>query len=556
MDFRKRAETNELAPVCLAVPLASSGIADHGIAKDATEVASPTVELEVGRLDAEPETSFKTADIVEEVEQLLRESAPHDFDVLVIGGGSGGCAAALRASELGAHVGLINEGDLGGHALQVDHTIRALDESLQLLRKLQTIQTSGLVLQGAVRAQWSALHEVASSAVTQARTELEGRLNASGVTIISGRAQLVEEHVVEVTDKGQTQRLCAVHIIIATGSKSTRCPLADISTAPIFSSEELLDTELPPSLGILSAAPRALEIASLYSSLGVRTVVFDKESVLPRWDAGLARSCEAGLRALGVQIHTKVEVSRLEASNGAWDIYFSRSNDIPDTSTDALAVNGVDPSPEKGISAFLWTAREPSLEYVGVNNAGIQCKGAHIVVDEKCETNVPGVYAIGSCALSLFPQRARRGSRAVAEGIYVAEIIMHRSTVIEYLHLPGALRTTPPIATVGLTPAQANAVSLPVRIGTATLRSADNTSEGWVQILADEEGTLLGCQIVGQGACELIGEVALALRGGLRTDDLAAAARVAATPGEALSAAARAARAEDDGPSSRPTMMS
>jgi len=503
-----------------------------------TLTLAPPPELEAAlELDA--------GNVVEEAEQMLRESAPHDFDLLVIGGGPGGMAAAIRAAELGAHVGLVEEREIGGaHLHRGCMAARALLESVEVLRVVRHAREFGIAV-GEAKIDFAAMQKRKRRVLAELREGLEASLQKHNVEVIAGHARFVGEHIVEIesANEGAARRINAVHIVIATGSVAARPAISGVDLPGVVTCDELLQTEIvPQNLVAIGANAAGLELASLFHELGARVAVLEAApQILPQEESEIAGEIEQLLRARGLNLVTKARLERIEEKSGALNVVFGIRQGNRKTEQ-ALPAQTV-----------LLSARRPDTQSLNLDEVGIAHNAGLIAVDENCETSVAGVYAIGDCI-----HANGAAHLAAGEGTLVAERILRHLPCVDLIHVPRCYRVFPEAAFVGLTRLQAKAKGMDARSGQLAFVSnakavAAGERQGAVGIVIEAETEiLLGCQIVGRGASEWINLAVLALKTGQTVDEFVGALFAHPSFSEMLSQAARNAREPDDGEKSTP----
>lgn len=476
---------------------------------------------------AEALPDFDTEELVEAAEQLLREGAPHDFDLLIIGSGPGGYQAALRAAEQGARVGLVESREIGGvHVNRGGLPLKTLLKSALLLRHLRQSDEFGLRVQVDFdfKTLWARREKVAA----EVREQSEAHLEAVGVKILRGRARFVEAHTIEIVRSGEeTQRVAAVNVLIATGGVPARLQVPGVDLPNVLSTRQIWDIEkLPESLAVVGGGELGVEFATLFNNLGVPVILLEQsQHLLPLEDPDIARELEKSMRMAGVDVRSSTKLQHLEAANGGLSL--------------AIEQNGR--SETLQVEKLLVTAgRKPNTEHLNLEAAGIAQRHGRILVDEDCQTNVPGTFAIGDCI---------RGTgwahQAMAEGAWVADIVTGHAPQGNLRIVPHVYYTQPEVATVGHGERAAQWAGLETRVGVCHFHAngrAATTGEGdgLVKIIADaNDGKILGCQIIGSCATELINQAALALSLELTARQLANVPNACPTLGEALIEAAR-----------------
>lgn len=475
---------------------------------------------------AEALPAFDTSDIVESAEQMLRAGAPHDFDLLIIGGGPGGYTAALRAAEQGARVGLIESREIGGvHVNRGGLPIKTLLCAAFLLRDMQRAGEFGLHATGNFDFEkfWARREKIAG----EVRGHTEAHLEALGVQILEGRARFAESHQVEIVRGGQTVRtVAAVNVLIATGAVPARLQVPGVDLPNVISTRQIWDLEkLPASLAVIGGGALGVEFAQLFALLGVNVTLIDYSAhILPLEDPDIARELEAALRENGVKVLANHKLQAIETHPDGLELHLGHDNQVRHLTVEKLLVTA---------------GRKPNTEHLNLEAAGISTRHGRILVDEGCQTNVTGVFAVGDCT---------RGTgwahQAMAEGALVADIVTGfapRPLPV----VPHVYYTSPEVATVGHGERAAQWSGHETNVGVChfhdTCRAATtNNYRGFVKIIADSnDGKLLGCQIIGPCATELINQAALALHLGLTASQLAESPQSAPTFGEVLAEAAR-----------------
>lgn len=526
------------------------------IAQPEASVTTPSILEDAPPVLEEELPAVDPGSIVEEAEEMLREAAPHDFDVLVIGGGPGGYVAAIRAAQLGAHVGLIEERELGGVCLNRGCIpTKALLESVDVMRLMGRAREYGINFNGEFKPDFKRMNERKRDIIAGLRENVAHLLAEHNVEIIQGRARFTGEHSVEVspfnaqdaeaqdsgakrdgaphmsTHAGEEKRVySAVHIIIASGSVPQRLPVEGADLPGVITSDQLLSHEVvPEDIVVAGAGAVGVEFAYLFHALGARSTLLEMApQVLPQEDRDIASEMEGLLKGFGIELLCEAKLERIEADGERLKIFYSQNGE------------------EKTLSANLLlmaTGRRANTDELGLEEAGIKHDKGRIEVDEKCETNVAGVYAIGDCIRNVGWAHLASG-----EGTMVAEIVTKHPTTVDLTHVPSCYYTHPEIASVGLTREQAEKDGVVTRVGVFHFRAngkaaAAGDHDGFVKIVVDDETEkILGCQIIGPRATDIINEAVLALKTGQTIDQMVGAIHAHPTFSEALPEAALAAR--------------
>lgn len=506
-------------------PAAESGAEDTG-----TLVLPEPVEVEES-----PESEIDPEDIVEAAEQLLREAVPHDYEIVIIGAGPGGCSAALRAAELGARVGLIEAQAVGGSYLHRGcMPAKTLLESAGILHYLRQAEQHGVRTPGPPAADLAVMQAHKERVLAQLQQAMQRKLEAAGVQLIPGRARFVGEHTIEITGTGDTRRVRAVHVIVATGSSPQphRVPGADLDG--VISPAELLQARsVPGALAVAGADADGLELAYLFHTLGAHcTLLETAPTILPQEDAAVGREMARILHRSGIEIVPEAEVLQVARTRERLTLTYRHRGRKKLLVADRVVLS-------RAVTA--------NTEGLGLERAGIRLQNGLIAVDEECQTSVNGVFAIGDCV-----HGAGWANLAAAEGVAVVEHALQHPATADLKHVPRCYHTWPEIATVGHTAEAARKAGVTTRVGVARFRDNERAVvagqlDGFVQVVVDgETEKLLGCQIVGPHAGEIINEAALALTMGSTITDLVAATHARPAYGEALPRAALLARTQPE----------
>jgi pyruvate/2-oxoglutarate dehydrogenase complex dihydrolipoamide dehydrogenase (E3) component len=452
------------------------------------------------------EEEFEPNGIIEAAEALLRAGAPHDFEVLVIGGGCAGIAAARRAAELGASVGLVDahlsatDGALDDPGrVPLDMVLDAWHEATMAQRTLNTLDDL-VARENGTGSTSSSPQLNATSLWRRAALEAEKRrtarrraLEAAGVQVLDGRARFLDEHTVEVENGTRNERnaqkrsIRAVHIIVATGAGAKpKNPVfrgAEWAQVPSRESfEALLNTTSAP-IAIIGRDSNAMEWAALLRASGAKVTLLRGDDTL--WCDAAVRAGDDLLRESGVACTTLSPRLALQSEG------------------ETIRLRGAGQSAAHDrFSTVLWTDRAVDENALNLEAAGVEVEDGRIAVDARGETSVAGVYAAGGCAG--FDCDA---ALAVAQGARLAETILHAPERIVPTQTPRRLRLVPELAAVGLS--ESDALSLDIAAHSIDGRWGKNRH---LRLVVDESGFLLGCQACGDGAGDLVRQASVALK--------------------------------------------
>ena len=432
-------------------------------------------------------------------------SEAHSKTVLVIGGGPGGYVAAIRAAQLGASVTVVEQERLGGTCLNVGCIpTKCLLHSAGLLSEIRErsaamgIQVSGVTLD--------------FPRVIAHKDEVSGRLTSgiaallriNRISLVEGEASFLSPRSVQVRKKdGSLQTLAADAVIVATGSVNATPPIPGLTDNKncLDSTAALSLEKMPESMVVIGGGVVGMELACAYSAFGTRiTVIEALDHMLPMLDEEITAVGVAHLKKRGVEFHLSCPVQRVEPSPvGAKVICRNAAGE-------EIAFEA-----EKVLVAIGRRANTASLH---LEAAGIQHDRGRIRVNDRMETNVPGIYAIGDCVFG----KAMLAHTASVMGEVAAENSMGQQSVYDQKTCPSCVYMEPEAASVGLTEAQCREKGIDYIVGKFPMSANGkalilNGGEGLVKILADRRyHEVLGLHIIGPRAADLIGEGALALR--------------------------------------------
>ena len=448
------------------------------------------------------------------------------LDVIVIGGGPGGYVAALRAAQLGAKVAVVERDSLGGVCLNWGCIpTKALIKTAEVFWLAKNGAKFGVIVD-TPRVDWAKAQARKKKIAEQLVSSVGMLLNRAKVQVVKGTGRLVSPTAVQVTAAdGQTRRLEAPKIILATGSSPVSLPIPGIDHPNVLDSTGALALEsLPRSMLIIGGGVIGAEFASLFNMLGVEvTVVEMLDRLLPLVDSSIGDAAKWVFDSRGIKSYLKARVTRIE------------------TGQKALTVTVEAPEGEKKIQAekvLSAVGRRPNLANLGLDEIGVKYDRGGIKVDEMMCTNVSNIYAIGDAVGGMM--LAHLASR---QGEVAAENIMGHRTRMNNRVVPSCIFTYPEAASVGLSEADARQQGYRVKIGLFPLNSngkalIEGESEGFVKVVADEKfGEVLGVHIVGPHASDLILEPNLGITLENTVAEFAAAIHPHPTLGEAIAEA-------------------
>ncbi len=416
-------------------------------------------------------------------------------DLIIIGGGPGGYVAAIRASQLGMKVTLVEKAHLGGICLNWGCIpTKALLRSAEVGNIINHAADYGFTVQG-VSFDLSKIVERSRKVSTQLAGGVKHLLKKNKVEVIDGTAKLLGKGQVEVSKDGlKVATLTAKNIIIATGARPRSLPGMEPDGHLIWTYREaMVPTMLPQSLLVVGSGAIGIEFASFYRALGVQVAVVEvMDRILPVEDEEISAFARKALEKQGIKIITGATVKKLDKSK--------------DFVTATIEQGGVSTplTVERVIMAVGITG---NTEHIGLENTAVKVDRGHIVIDQWSATAEPGVYAIGDVAGP--PWLAHKASH---EGVICVEKIAGVAGVhpLDVGNIPGCTYCTPQVASVGMTEAKAKAAGHTVKVGKFNFMGngkaiALGEPEGMVKTIFDAKtGALLGAHMVGPEVTEMI----------------------------------------------------
>jgi len=449
-------------------------------------------------------------------------------DVIIIGGGPGGYVAAIRAGQLKKKVLLIEEDRVGGTCMNYGCIpTKYLLHQTKVLREVQTHK----ILTGPkdqVGCDWGKAQETKQKVVDRLVKGVEFLLPKYGVELKKGKGVLRNDRQVRVlTAEGETVHE-AGKIILASGSRAAELPFLKADGRSVVTSREALEwTALPKSLLVIGAGAIGLEMATIYSRLGVPTVVLEMmPTVLPGSDKEMCARLERILKQEGIKVLTQMRIESADLRHGSVKLSGTSMRDQKPFAFEAEKV-------------LLAVGRKPNSDTIQDGRPVVPVgRGGFIEINSSLETSVPGIYAIGDLVGGKL-----LAHKASHEGLAVAENITGGQEKVDDRVMPMAVFTDPEFASVGLTEEEAKERGVAYHTGTFSLQASGraltmDSPEGLVKVIAGPGGEVIGGHIVGPGASDWIAELTLAMTRGLKLADIIASVHIHPTLSESVMEAA------------------
>lgn len=433
-----------------------------------------------------------------------------DKTLIIIGGGPAGYVGAIRASQLGANVTVVEREELGGTCLNVGCIpTKVLASAAHTLSTLKQAGRWGLKIQG-TELDFSMLMKRKQMVVTRLVTGVRSLLKARGVNVIKGTASFLDEKRVEVMlEDGAVEKLEGDNFLVATGSVPIPLPIPGIESEGVIDSTGALSlAAIPESMLIIGGGVIGCEFAYIYHSLGAKiTIVEMLPQILPEEDGEVAAALRTSMERAGMKIFTDSQVARIDSGEeGKKSVTFSVSDGESTVEVEKVLVS---------------VGRRANTADMGLEKLGIKMDRGTIIVDEYLRTNIPHIFAAGDCIGNWLLAHV-----ASMEAEIAVENALGESKKMDYTAVPSCIFTHPEIGSAGLNEKQAKEKGLEVNVGKFPMvacgrAQAENETEGFVKVVLEKSsGKILGAQILGHRATDLIAELTLAIQMGAKAQDV------------------------------------
>ena len=442
-----------------------------------------------------------------------------NFDIVILGGGSGGYACALRAAQLGLSVALVEKGKLGGTCLH-----NGCIPTKALLHAAEVADSAREGSAFGVKSSFDGIdmpqvNKYKDGVVNRMYKGLQGLIKAAGITLVEGEGKVVGDKTVEVDGTTYTGK----NLVLATGSYARTLPGLEIGGRVITSDEALTMSEVPEKVVIIGGSVIGVEFASVWKSFGAEVTIIEAlPTLVPLEDPALSKQLERAFRKRKIDFKTGVKFSGVEQSDQGVTVSLENGDTI-DTDLVLVAVG-----------------RGPRSEGFGFEEAGITTDRGWVPTDERLHTNVDGVFAVGDLVPGL--QLAHRG---FAHGIFVAEEIAGRNPLpVVDSGIPRVTYCEPEIASVGLTEPQARDKYGDVDTYEYNLggngKSQILQTAGVVKLVREKDGPIVGVHMIGARFGEQVGEASLIVNWEAFPEDVAQFIHAHPTQNESLGEASLA----------------
>lgn len=448
-----------------------------------------------------------------------------EYDVLIIGGGSGGCAAAIRCADLGLKVAIVEKrrkDGIGGTCINRGCIpTKVLMKSMSVLNDIKNSEKYGIEVEG-YQVNFKKIMAKKDKIMKQMAFGLNAFiLKPRGIEIICGEARLLDKNTVMVKEGDTEIPYNGKYIVIATGSEPLEIPAFRIDRKNVITSDEALSLkEVPKSMLVIGAGPIGVELGMFYSAMGCEiTMVEMMEDAAPLLkDAELSAMVKKALTKSGIKVMTGVGVDGI--------------NIIEDGKVESSLSNGEKVVSEKVLVSI---GRKKNTDRIGIESIGIEMERGFICVDETLKTSIDNIYAVGDIVTG--PQLSHK---AQFDGAVAAENIFGNNMSVDYESIPWAIFSEPEVAKVGLSRREAEGRGISVLEGKLAMAANEKAAcmqctEGMVKIVVNAETRkIIGASIVSHDASTLIGEMAVAVKNGIAIEDFNVTVHAHPTLNEAL----------------------
>jgi dihydrolipoamide dehydrogenase len=422
------------------------------------------------------------------------------FDIIVVGSGPGGYVAAIRASQLGKKVAIVEKAELGGICLNWGCIpTKALLKSAQVFEYIKHASDYGITVSDA-KADFTAVIKRSRDVAAGMSKGVQFLMKKNKIEVINGFGKLKSNKQVEVTDdKGVKTLFSADHIILATGGRARELPNLKIDGKKIIGYRQAMVLEKrPESMVIVGSGAIGVEFAYVYHAMGTKvTIVEYMPNIVPVEDEDVSKQLEKEYKKSGINIMTNASVEAVDISGAKCKVSVKTK-----TGNETIECDVV-------LSAVGVVA---NIEGIGLEEVGVATDKGKVLVDDYYRTNIPGVYAIGDIV-----KGQALAHVASAEGIICVEKIAgHHPEPLDYNNIPGCTYCSPEIASVGMTEKAAREKGIEIKVGkfpfsASGKASAAGAKEGFVKVIFDAKyGEWLGAHMIGANVTEMIAEVVVA----------------------------------------------
>lgn len=445
---------------------------------------------------------------------------PIETDTIVIGAGPGGYVAAIRAAQLGQSVTLVEKGNIGGVCLNVGCIpSKAMISSAHRYQEAQNSEDMGVITEG-VKLDFSKVQTFKDSVVNKLVGGVEMLLKGNKVNVVKGEAYFVDNNKLKVMDDKQSQTYEFKNAIIATGSRPIEIPGFKFGGRVLDSTGALALEEAPEKLIVIGGGYIGTELGSAYANFGTEVTILEGTAdILGGFEKQMTQLVKKNLKSKNATIVTKAMAKSAEETDNGVKVTYEAKDETHEVEGDYVLVT---------------VGRRPNTDELGLEELGIKMTDRGLIeVDKQSRSSISNIYAIGDIVDGL-----PLAHKASYEGKVAAEAIAGEKSEVDYIAMPAVCFTEPELATVGYNETQAKDKDIEVVTGKFPFQANGralglNKTDGFVKVVArKEDGLVIGAQIAGNGASDIISELGLAVETGMTLEDIALTIHAHPTLGE------------------------
>lgn len=454
---------------------------------------------------------------------------PIDVDTLVVGAGPGGYVAAIRAAQLGQNVTIVDKGALGGTCLNIGCIpSKALIEAGHMAANARGNEELGITTEN-VNVDFSKVQKWKGEVVNKLTSGVGSLMKGNKIDVVNGEVYFVDDKSVRIMDEKNSQTYKFKNCIIATGSTPIEIPGFAYSERVLDSEGALALEEIPEKLVVIGGGYIGTELGSAYANFGTKVTILEGEkTILSTFEKSMTSVVTKKLKKKGTEVITEALAKSVEETDKGVKVTYEADGKEETVEADYVLVT---------------VGRSPNTKELGLEEAGIDLDDHGLVrIDDQCRTSKENIYAIGDIVKGL-----PLAHKASYEGKVAAEAISGEKSVIDYLAMPAVVFSDPEMATVGYTEAEAKDEGIEIKaakfpFGANGRALSLNDSDGSLKLITRKnDGLVIGGQIVGPNASEMIGEITLAIESGMTAEDIALTVHTHPTLGEITMEAAEVA---------------
>ena len=445
---------------------------------------------------------------------------PVETDTIVIGAGPGGYVAAIRAAQLGKNVTLVEKNKVGGVCLNVGCIpSKAMISSAHRYHEAQHSEDMGVITEG-VKLDFSKVQEFKDSVVNKLVGGVEMLLKGNKVNVVQGEAYFVDSNKLKVMDEKQSQTYEFKNAIIATGSRPIEIPGFKFGGRILDSTGALALEDVPKKLVVIGGGYIGTELGSAYANFGTEVTILEgTPDILGGFEKQMTQLVKKNLKSKNAKVVTKAMAQSAEETDNGVKVTYEAKGETHEVEADYVLVT---------------VGRRPNTDELGLEELGLKMTDRGLIeVDKQSRTSISNIYAIGDIVPG-----TPLAHKASYEAKVAAEAIAGEKSEVDYLAMPAVCFTEPELATVGLNESQAKEEGFEVVSGKFPFQANGralglNKTDGFVKVVArKEDGLVLGAQVAGNGASDIISELGLAVETGMTLEDIALTIHAHPTLGE------------------------